>query len=1288
MADMNVETNRADIPEGPVSKFQEVCDRLQGYEQDFRQDSENGEQILTHDILTEKLPEDFEQLKDILSNNGDTIRTLFSIYVGDTGIENAKTEEGQKDWGSFIKGIVATSDDAVEALKGKVDEVHSKIDELTRDDKSIENLTGPVMSEIGSLVEELKGVETVISASDEWKPLEEKCLDVTTANMEKIPDEIKERIAATEDPNALFVYGRDEDGNVDRGRIVPNNDLSIKDNGMLADSFGISLDGKLVDGYKFEDISKAREGLEARLDMFNEISKANGGKVIFHKDYEVNSLKAALVMRQEGRPASEMTQEMNAALKLYAEASQNLHGVSIMDDSKLNDILEKAMIGSKIDSGFEKTGTDTGTDTRTDSGAFTRGETVDFDDLGRQDRADTDEGHNNAAIEAATASSHGRSIVWELTGNENTDKYIAARNEYITSGGGFPTYRMNPGYLYADMRATLSAAHNRVPINGKVPGVFECYSAINSFVHFNMPEYILLSLIDAVARGVFGFGEPRDKVDDDGKGPNVPGGGAVAGEERKDQQTELKIENVVKATKEQFSAIQSGLNKEPRTRDEKTDRDGLRTVKEEYACSGVLNSLKYAVKDAIKYGVPTDRIIGAISGFYNSLEESNFKDRLAVALNTKEGRENLHTIIEDARKEEAIDAGTDTPDHDEAANDSGEDDNDAVTGDNGKDDEDSAANDEGEDEDSAANDEKDDEDSAANDEGEDGDSTANDEDADEDSAANDEDADEDSAANDEEEDEDSAANDEEEDEDSATSDEEEDEDSAANDEGEDEDSAANDEEEDEDSAANDEGEDGDSATSDEEGDEDSVANDGEENGDSAANDDEEDEDAVANDGGEDEDATTNDGGEEDEDATDNDGEESEGAATNDSVEDEEANGEEDGDSPPITGGADGSEADQEDQVEEAPENLTAPETPSGQTGKDDSTDAVFAGQPVKTAEEPPDINAPENIDESNRNEQDQALTSDQTETGAISEAVGASVQEAVEQTQTSDPVEDSLGENVNNDISGNTETMYDLNTPATEEIPAPEQVQEGVSVMEAAQGSDIAVPDGTGSLEDAVLNHISNDSSEISDFLASKITVDGEEYSIQDALDNGLLSSDDIAGAMADVKASHMDLFSGESNTNASYGDLAQNMASSDNNFMEALNTAETNVGIPEESMFGTGLDLENNEPLSVDFDPSDLMRAMNENTMGLSGMETDITATGLEAVNQGIEEAITTDDTPLDVDQGMEANVENIGAEFDNDTPNDAAVEARQEDLPAVTEPDYTDSTASFGNADIDGGL
>lgn len=492
-----------DTDTDPVSALERICESLESHE------FFDNEPELNRDTLINEIMPELSEMKDILSNNTDSIVALSSVYLKEfsSDLSAAPADE----MSAILKGLVAVGGEmpVSDLMVQRVDEAIEKISTTNIVNNDPEIFRGPIMDEIRSLVSDIRATDVMLSGNSEWGNIENTCRETISGNLQSAPEALKERIAQTGDPNAVFVYGTDQDGNIDRETILPNVDLAIRDSGAYTDRFGITLDGRLA--ASVEDVPRAREDIAAYIGALNDTMRSDPDYRLIDS-FDLPLIQDAITMYNNGDLYDEEEgpiPEMDSALEKYAEAIQKVYGVDLIDREKLQDALENAFNDVSAEEGVERTS------------GYHAGGAGDIPPVsleGVYTKDETPPVTTTATEDAGTAAMHGRSIQWAKTGDEGIDRMISRRNSLIDRSALIPTYRMNPVYTFTEMQIVFTAAAKGVPVNGKVPSGMECLVAYNSFLHTNLLEFAVLSVLGSVLDVVFGNTDsdnPKDVFLDD-----------------------------------------------------------------------------------------------------------------------------------------------------------------------------------------------------------------------------------------------------------------------------------------------------------------------------------------------------------------------------------------------------------------------------------------------------------------------------------------------------------------------------------------------------------------------------------------------------------------------------------------------------------------------------------------------------------------------------------------------------------------------------------------------------
>lgn len=469
--------------------LEETCSRLLGYE--FIE----GEDALNHETLISGVLPDILELKGIIQNNADSMASLAGAYLDAHKDAIADVPAGIKD--TILKDVAASSGDtsATGVLTQEISRVYEKI--FTTDvDNKMEAYEG-IKKDVSALVETVRDNPVMLEGRAEWDAIKTDCFRGIEGHLEdSVPRGLKERIAETRDPDALFVYGRDAAGNEDKGTIIPQLDLRVQDNGAITDRFGITLDGRVLGDVG--SVRKAEDGIGQFISAINEYTKSREGydpisnpTALINSD-DVDSIKHAIRIHADvENPYADSPQppEQAAALEKYAAAVRDIYGIGLPDREEVEKTAD-AIFSADTEEGWAPFETQ---DARAEAGSaaaggFMEAENASPADPSAADRTDRD----------TKGSSTGGGRAWDKTGNEEVDKYIDRRNAALENSGSqiYPLYRKDMAYSYNEMKAIYAAHNNGVEINGKVPDIRDCRAAADQWRSINFVEF-------AVDNGIF-----------------------------------------------------------------------------------------------------------------------------------------------------------------------------------------------------------------------------------------------------------------------------------------------------------------------------------------------------------------------------------------------------------------------------------------------------------------------------------------------------------------------------------------------------------------------------------------------------------------------------------------------------------------------------------------------------------------------------------------------------------------------------------------------------------------
>lgn len=515
-----------------ASRIEELCNTLENALVELDEYKDDPDISIRTQICDEDIFPSLNELRDIFENTSTS--TLISAVIALSDYKSASDipEDVQK---SIIKAFETT------ALKGGgmdvfAESVQKAISDLEpihgATDESIEKIAQIVkefLSDFGESRVENGGVDSdskypAISQvfKDGCGDVISKVNDVLTRHLDNMPENEKNAILESTAGKEIFSYETKLDGSIDMDTVKAKSGMQINDNGSFTDKFGISFSGEMKAKVNIDNIEEAKEGIKEFAQLLNNLYKAQNGKQYIDEKclgpVERNALARAIHLFADDLYKKGEDSNVDNSLEKYGKLLQSLYGVNVNPDD-----IEKIKNADFVEKFFEKEEDKTSSDDHSDKADsdasgfqqaehdFTSDNTT--EEPGSKNQGSEKDNRADRADKAASAEWHGKSILWEKTGDEKVDRMIDKRNGYIEKNPLFPIYRSNIGFTYTNMKIVIAARNKGLEINGRVPTSFDCALAINGFIQTNLLNSIALSLIEGIFDLVSGPGS--DKVDKD-----------------------------------------------------------------------------------------------------------------------------------------------------------------------------------------------------------------------------------------------------------------------------------------------------------------------------------------------------------------------------------------------------------------------------------------------------------------------------------------------------------------------------------------------------------------------------------------------------------------------------------------------------------------------------------------------------------------------------------------------------------------------------------------------------
>ena len=1118
-------------------RINELCDNLENALSELLSDEPDALDINV-DLYHEQIQPAMADLREVFSNVDDSIVSSASIFLQENS-DNIKDLPEDR-LASLCNAFTTCSEDSsfFSVLRDTVDDAISNCSATGDFDKITEY--------VKNLVDDLRSCDFNDVLTDDCKSIISDATDILSGHLDSLPEDEKQKIIDSDAGKELFTYSTNEDGSIDKDTIKAVSGMTFDQDGSLTDKFGFTFDGDLIKKFDFANSVEPSDEIKDFCLLLNDLYKGEDG-FVFLDQYDRDNLADVLKIKSFGLEIPEHCKESMAK---YGAALQRLYNVDIQDKEKVSDTIEKFLdkdedVAQKAtndntekassESGFEKASYEWGNADQNPGDDF-KNDKSDNENQYHDTNNDFQTSKDRYSVKAAEAEQHGRSIIWEKTGNDKIDQFIEKRNEFIKNDSLFPTYRKRFGYNYSTMKAIFLARKEKEPINGKVPTIYDCMTAFSALYNTNLYSAIFLGILSAISKeeGKNDIDKEKDKISTE----NVDSKKEEAQKAKADQEGKLAEGKLEKSVVDMAKNISSILNKPEKDRTSRDKKDLLRT-------SG---SYFYSARDLIQlYG--SEKGVETIKGIVSKAFDSAFSEKGVsgsgmARLSLLISQNSIFKVDGDKIK---IDFGDLLKNHDQK---------------------DSATNDDDKDKDVASTDNTDvNSDKADADDEEDPDKTEVDDEEDPDKADADDEEDPDKTEADEEEDPDKTEADDEEELDKTDTEDEEDPDKAEADDEEAPDKTEADDEEDPDEADADNKEDPDKTEADDEEDPDKTEADDEEDPDEADANDEEDPDKADADDEEDPDKTEADD-EEELDKADADNEDDPDKADTDDEED-----------------PDKVEADDEND----PDKITADdkEPDSDKTDSDEENE-----DPDKTDSDKENDDQESNADNEKEHDKSTTDTENERRNGGDIDSSLEPQPDKVDHTpsdiqDTDDPDEDDLENaptkevNVDNpendqemepdfsdDPSTADDTSFNEQEPDIQEADAISGAMEDMDIGDSPEYDDIEMQDvdfaeidpsdykdnEVDGIAEAVAAYAEEPDVGFSDFLDMPITVNGDEMSIEEAYNNEAISNEDIADAIVDSISSNAEDIMGNDDIMEAYSDMLNDVSDMcGNSFMETV---------------------------------------------------------------------------------------------------------------------------------------
>ena len=596
-------------------RINELCDNLENALSELLSDEPDALDINV-DLYHEQIQPAMADLREVFSNVDDSIVSSASIFLQENS-DNIKDLPEDR-LASLCNAFTTCSEDSsfFSVLRDTVDDAISNCSATGDFDKITEY--------VKNLVDDLRSCDFNDVLTDDCKSIISDATDILSGHLDSLPEDEKQKIIDSDAGKELFTYSTNEDGSIDKDTIKAVSGMTFDQDGSLTDKFGFTFDGDLIKKFDFANSVEPSDEIKDFCLLLNDLYKGEDG-FVFLDQYDRDNLADVLKIKSFGLEIPEHCKESMAK---YGAALQRLYNVDIQDKEKVSDTIEKFLdkdedVAQKAtndntekassESGFEKASYEWGNADQNPGDDF-KNDKSDNENQYHDTNNDFQTSKDRYSVKAAEAEQHGRSIIWEKTGNDKIDQFIEKRNEFIKNDSLFPTYRKRFGYNYSTMKAIFLARKEKEPINGKVPTIYDCMTAFSALYNTNLYSAIFLGILSAISKeeGKNDIDKEKDKISTE----NVDSKKEEAQKAKADQEGKLAEGKLEKSVVDMAKNISSILNKPEKDRTSRDKKDLLRT-------SG---SYFYSARDLIQlYG--SEKGVETIKGIVSKAFDSAFSEK-------------------------------------------------------------------------------------------------------------------------------------------------------------------------------------------------------------------------------------------------------------------------------------------------------------------------------------------------------------------------------------------------------------------------------------------------------------------------------------------------------------------------------------------------------------------------------------------------------------------------------------------------------------------------------------
>ena len=566
------------------TKIEEICNSLEISLTEFEPiDAHEDSLAVNIDILKNDIIPAMESLKSVFSNAEASVISAASIYLKENVADIASIPNDIKE--SLLQVFMLSgSENSITQIAANV--VENAIDKCSS--------TGDfnvITSYVQEMISEIRTGDFGTLFNDGCHKIISEATNILDAHLNGLSTEEKIKIAASGAGDELVSYNRNENGTIDETSINAVSGMSFNEDGSITDKFGITFTGDVVGRIREEDSSEAADKIREFALLLNDLYKGQDGFAFLDED-DRNNLFDSVKLVAAGFEVPEHCQE---SLEKYGKALQRLYNVEILDKQIITEAVDKCFekenpefdSTESVSSGFQKAAFDwEDFDKQQINGKSSENGTENKQDKERTEASASKNHSVGKSVEAAEALSHGRSILWDKTGNEKIDRMIEKRNNYIKNDTIIPTYRYRFGYSYANMKILFSAKLNGIEINGKVPTAMDCFLAFNAFINTNAFEALIISVFEGVSDLFRDVKPSKNDISTD----NIDSKRQAASAEKVEQLKELAVEKLENSVKDMGVNISKVLEKPESDRTARDKQSLVRTSNDYY------NSVKNIIK--------------------------------------------------------------------------------------------------------------------------------------------------------------------------------------------------------------------------------------------------------------------------------------------------------------------------------------------------------------------------------------------------------------------------------------------------------------------------------------------------------------------------------------------------------------------------------------------------------------------------------------------------------------------------------------------------------------------